>query len=83
MNLIQLFVAYYHESDNQFRMIITEETSLNLNSEYLESFNSTLYKQLVSYPTEVISLMDVIINELFSEKLRQRSLDAEGIYHAL
>ncbi len=37
--------------------------SLNVNMEYLWAFNSSLYRQLILYPVEIIPLMEVVIQE--------------------
>lgn len=50
------------------QMIITEDSSLNLNAEYIWSYNEILYKQLINYPSEIIPIMDTTINQIFLER---------------
>ncbi|KAG8198821.1 hypothetical protein JTE90_007124 [Oedothorax gibbosus] len=45
-----------------------EEPFLNVNCSHLNSFDSELYRQLVSYPQEVIPTLDMAVNELFFER---------------
>lgn len=44
---------------------MTCEPFLNINSEHLQQFDAELYRQLVSYPQEVIPTFDIAANELF------------------
>ncbi|KAL4657296.1 DNA replication licensing factor MCM4 [Arapaima gigas] len=41
---------------------------LNVNSGHLQSFDADLYRQLISYPQEVIPTFDMAVNELFFER---------------
>lgn len=45
-----------------------EDPFLNVDCSHLKSFDSDLYRQLVSYPQEVIPTLDMTVNELFFEK---------------
>lgn len=45
-----------------------DEPFLNVNCAHLETFDTTLYKQLVCYPQEVIPTFDMCVNEMFYEK---------------
>lgn len=45
-----------------------EEPFLNVNCQHLETFDGSLYKQLVSYPQEIIPVFDMCVNEMFYEK---------------
>ncbi|KAM9627045.1 DNA replication licensing factor MCM4 isoform 3-T3 [Trichechus inunguis] len=41
------------------------EPFLNVNCEHIESFDKTLYRQLLCYPQEVIPTFDMAVNEIF------------------
>lgn len=41
---------------------------MNINCAHLQSFDSTLYQQLINYPQEVIPIFDMAINEMFFER---------------
>jgi len=45
-----------------------EDPFLNLDCCHLRSFDGELYRQLVSYPQEVIPTLDMTVNEMFFEK---------------
>lgn len=45
-----------------------EEPFLNINCAHLNAFDEQLYRQLVSYPQEVIPIMDMAANEMFFER---------------
>lgn len=45
-----------------------EEPFLNVNCAHLESYDPSLYRQLVCYPQEVIPTFDMAINEMFFER---------------
>ncbi|XP_046387076.1 DNA replication licensing factor MCM4 [Ischnura elegans] len=45
-----------------------EEPFLNVNCAHIEAFDAELYRQLVSYPQEVIPALDMAANELFFDK---------------
>ncbi|XP_039283686.1 DNA replication licensing factor MCM4 isoform X2 [Nilaparvata lugens] len=47
---------------------ILEELYLNVNCLHLETFDGELYRQLVSYPQEVIPTLDMAVNEMFFDK---------------
>lgn len=51
-----------------FQIHILEEPFLNINCAHLQSFDATLYRQLISYPQEVIPTFDMAINEMFFER---------------
>ena len=42
-----------------------EEPFLNLNCAHLQKFDEDMYRQLISYPQEVIPTMDSAVNEIF------------------
>ena len=44
------------------------EPFLNFNAEHLRQFDADLYRQLISYPQEVIPTFDMAVNEMFFEK---------------
>lgn len=46
---------------------VPNEPYLSLNCAHLKQVNITLYRQLISYPTEVIQIFDMGANELFQE----------------
>ncbi|CAG2178198.1 unnamed protein product [Oppiella nova] len=48
-------------------MVIIGEPFLNINCRHIQSFDSVLYRQLVSYPQEVIPTFDMAVNEVFTE----------------
>jgi DNA replication licensing factor MCM4 len=52
-----------------------EEPFLNINCAHLETFNANLYRQLVSYPQEVIPTFDMTINEMFYERYPAAELE--------
>ncbi|XP_014217323.1 DNA replication licensing factor MCM4 [Copidosoma floridanum] len=52
-----------------------EELFLNINCQHLKDFDEQLYKQLISYPQEVIPTMDMAVNEMFFEKFPAAVLD--------
>lgn len=43
---------------------LTGEPFLNINSEHLQRFDAELYRQLISYPQEVIPTFDMAANDL-------------------
>ena len=45
-----------------------EDPFLNLNCSHLRTFDGDLYRQLISYPQEVIPTLDMTVNEMFFEK---------------
>ncbi|KAF5280273.1 hypothetical protein FQR65_LT03081 [Abscondita terminalis] len=52
-----------------------EEPFLNINCAHLETFDDSLYRQLVCYPQEVIPIFDMTVNEMFYEKYPAAVLD--------
>uniref|UniRef100_A0A8C9AS17 DNA replication licensing factor MCM4 n=1 Tax=Prolemur simus TaxID=1328070 RepID=A0A8C9AS17_PROSS len=44
------------------------EPFLNVNCEHIKSFDRNLYRQLISYPQEVIPTFDMAVNEIFFER---------------
>uniref|UniRef100_A0A4X2K3E7 DNA replication licensing factor MCM4 n=1 Tax=Vombatus ursinus TaxID=29139 RepID=A0A4X2K3E7_VOMUR len=44
------------------------EPFLNVNCEHLKSFDKNLYRQLISYPQEVIPTFDMAVNEIFFDR---------------
>jgi DNA replication licensing factor MCM4 len=59
-----------------FQISLTGEAVLNVNSEHLKSFNEELYRQLISYPQEVIPTLDLAVNDLFHETYPGSQIDA-------
>ena len=47
----------------------TGYTSLNINGKHINSFDPNLYRQLVNFPTEIIPIMDKVVNEVYNEWL--------------
>lgn len=47
---------------------ITGEPFLNVNCEHIKSFGKNLYRQLISYPQEVIPTFDMAVNEIFFDR---------------
>ncbi|KAM7331476.1 hypothetical protein ACRRTK_008184 [Alexandromys fortis] len=47
---------------------ITGEPFLNVNCEHIKSFGKNMYRQLISYPQEVIPTFDMAVNEIFFER---------------
>ncbi|XP_973671.2 DNA replication licensing factor MCM4 [Tribolium castaneum] len=52
-----------------------EEPFLNVNCSHIETFDANLYRQLVSYPQEVIPIFDMMINEMFYERYPAAELE--------
>ncbi len=48
-------------------MVIIGEPFLNVNCAHIQKFDSMLYRQLVSYPQEVVPTFDMAVNEVFNE----------------
>lgn len=46
---------------------IVGEPYLNFNCSHLQQFDAGLYRQLVTYPQEVIPTFDMAVNEMFFE----------------
>ncbi|KAI2549923.1 minichromosome maintenance complex component 4 [Homo sapiens] len=44
------------------------EPFLNVNCEHIKSFDKNLYRQLISYPQEVIPTFDMAVNEIFFDR---------------
>ncbi|XP_057714425.1 DNA replication licensing factor MCM4 [Corythoichthys intestinalis] len=51
------------------------EPVLNVNCNHVQSFDAELYRQLISYPQEVIPTFDMAVNELFFERFPDSSLE--------
>lgn len=51
------------------------EPFLNFNCEHLKQFDADLYRQLVSYPQEVIPTFDMAVNELFFDRYPETTLE--------
>lgn len=45
-----------------------EEPFLNVNCAHLETYDESLYRQLICYPQEVIPTFDMTVNEMFYER---------------
>ena len=50
-----------------YEMVIIGEPFLNINCAHIQRFDATLYRQLVSYPQEVIPTFDMAVNEVFTQ----------------
>uniref|UniRef100_A0A8C7VV90 DNA replication licensing factor MCM4 n=1 Tax=Oncorhynchus mykiss TaxID=8022 RepID=A0A8C7VV90_ONCMY len=48
---------------------------LNVNCSHVQSFDADLYRQLISYPQEVIPTFDMAVNELFFERFPDSILE--------
>ncbi|XP_037132340.1 DNA replication licensing factor MCM4 [Syngnathus acus] len=48
---------------------------LNVNCGHVRAFDAELYRQLISYPQEVIPTFDMAVNELFFERFPDSSLE--------
>uniref|UniRef100_A0A673X6I0 DNA replication licensing factor MCM4 n=1 Tax=Salmo trutta TaxID=8032 RepID=A0A673X6I0_SALTR len=51
------------------------EPVLNVNCSHVQSFDADLYRQLISYPQEVIPTFDMAVNELFFERFPDSILE--------
>lgn len=60
-------------------MTKTGERSLNIDCTQLYEFNNQLYEQLIKYPTEIIPLMDVVVNQVYCDVADPSELDNEGM----
>ena len=61
-------------------MVIIGESFLNVNCRHIQHFDPTLYRQLVSYPQEVIPAFDMAANEMFSELYPEGIAEMDRIY---
>jgi DNA replication licensing factor MCM4 len=52
---------------------ITEQYILNLDGSHINSFDRSLYLQLINYPNEMIPIMDIVTNQIYSELNFQNS----------
>ncbi|XP_061652360.1 DNA replication licensing factor MCM4 [Phyllopteryx taeniolatus] len=48
---------------------------LNVSCGHVQAFDAELYRQLISYPQEVIPTFDMAVNELFFERFQDSSLE--------
>jgi hypothetical protein len=46
---------------------------INLDCGHLRSFDSSLYQKLIRFPTEAITILDVVLTELYTEMFQNRS----------
>ena len=46
---------------------VTEVYNLNLDTEHMRSYDRELYRQLISFPQEIIPLFDLVVNQMFME----------------
>jgi DNA replication licensing factor MCM4 len=46
---------------------------INLDCGHLRSFDSSLYEKLIRFPTEAITILDVVLTELYTEMFQNRS----------
>uniref|UniRef100_A0A6I8PIL5 DNA replication licensing factor MCM4 n=1 Tax=Ornithorhynchus anatinus TaxID=9258 RepID=A0A6I8PIL5_ORNAN len=51
------------------------EPFLNVNCEHIKSFDKNLYRQLISYPQEVIPTFDMAVNEVFFDRFPDSILE--------
>uniref|UniRef100_A0A674F367 DNA replication licensing factor MCM4 n=1 Tax=Salmo trutta TaxID=8032 RepID=A0A674F367_SALTR len=54
---------------------VVGEPVLNVNCGHVQSFDADLYRQLISYPQEVIPTFDMAVNELFFERFPDSILE--------
>lgn len=54
---------------------IIGEPFLNINCGHLQQFDPELYRQLISYPQEVIPTFDMAINEMFFDRFPDTTLE--------
>ncbi|XP_023699148.1 DNA replication licensing factor MCM4 [Paramormyrops kingsleyae] len=54
---------------------VVGEPVLNVNCGHLQAFDADLYRQLISYPQEVIPTFDMAVNELFFERFPDSILE--------
>jgi DNA replication licensing factor MCM4 len=52
---------------------ITEQYILNLDGSHINTFDRSLYLQLINYPNEMIPIMDIVTNQIYSELNFQNS----------
>ncbi len=52
-----------------------EQPFLNVDCSHIKLFNPELYRQLVSYPQEVIPTFDMAVNEVFFDKYHETELE--------
>ena len=52
---------------------ITENFILNLDGAHINSFDRALYLQLINYPNEMIPIMDIVTNQIYTELNYQNS----------
>ena len=58
-----------------FQINVIGEPFLNVNCGHLKEFDADLYRQLISYPQEVIPTFDMAVNELFFERHENATLE--------
>lgn len=59
------------------------ERMLNVDCHDLHSYNSELYKKLIKYPNEIISIMDGAVKALYADIVDVQAEDVEiqvGVY---
>jgi DNA replication licensing factor MCM4 len=54
---------------------VLEQPFLNVDCSHIKIFDPELYRQLISYPQEVIPTFDMGVNELFFEKYSEDELE--------
>ena len=52
---------------------ITEQYILNLDGAHINAYDRVLYLQLISYPNEMIPIMDIVTNQIYTELHYQNS----------
>lgn len=48
---------------------------MNINCDHLKSYNEELYRQLISYPQEVVPTFDMAVNDLFLSTYPDAQID--------
>ncbi|XP_076470812.1 DNA replication licensing factor mcm4-like [Babylonia areolata] len=51
------------------------EPFLNVNCKHLKAFDEDLYRQLISYPQEVVPTLDMAVNQMFFDRFPEATLE--------
>lgn len=54
---------------------VLEQPFLNVDCSHIKKFDPELYRQLVSYPQEVIPALDMAVNDIFFSKYTDTDLE--------
>ena len=59
----------------------TEEYFLDINCDHIFQFDSSLYKQLENYPSDVIPMFDLVVTQCFKEHFlnQEKSLTQQNL----